>query len=127
MQELPGRDSRGVAGAQDQYRRLRLQGPKRVRDTESDQQDRDCGAQDRDRADETEGGDAAETPGAEEGSVYRVPGEERGARHAGEERIAGGTRERGKTDDIDRDRAIGFAYWATRCLGREIVAIYYQP
>jgi len=94
MQEFPGRDSGGVASAEDQHRRLWLQRSEhRVRDTEPDRQDRDRGAEDRARAVEIEGGDATETLHAEEGSAYRVPGEERSACRAGEDGIASGTYE----------------------------------
>lgn len=55
-----------------------------------------------------------------------MSGEERSARRAGEERIAGGTRERGKTDDIDRDRTIGFAYWALVASVEKVIAVYCQ-
>ena len=56
----------------------------------------------------------------EERSARRA-GEERSTCYVGEERIADGTHKRGKTD-IDRDRAIGFAYWALVASVEKIIA-----
>lgn len=128
MQELPGRYS-GVAGAEDQHRRLRLQraAGHRVRDTESDlAQAR--GAQDRDRTQAIEDrGNAAEIPRGKEGSDFPIEKNRRSDFHgsceegdvsrADEERSTDGTCERGKsTIAIARDRVSHKEINSFRCL-----------